>query len=345
MNDSKKVDVLNFLLIWITLAISYSIPFELFLFSYAVLGPLHYLTEINWLEKKNYFLKNKTDKKIYLIAVIVLISITTVTLLITEMEKWEFSKQFHQYIFQSPISLPLATFIKWSYSAIFIGFLFSIIYFITERWKNRILLACISIITTILFFRFPLFTIWFGTFLPTIIHVFLFTTLFMWSGAKRSKSGWGYLNVISMFIVILVIINKKIIINSDSVNYTAIETLITSNFHHVNFIINKLLGTTAGNEWDVLSPNVWKVQVFITFAYTYHYLNWFSKTTVINWHKVDRKKMKITFVFWIVSVSLFYINYRIGFAALFVLSMLHVILEFPLNVNTAVSIIQPTKDK
>ena len=41
--------------------IAFIIPFELFLFAYAVLGPLHYLTEISWLHDRGYFTKNKYD--------------------------------------------------------------------------------------------------------------------------------------------------------------------------------------------------------------------------------------------------------------------------------------------
>ena len=44
---------------FLALVLALKIPFELFLFSYAVLGPLHYLTEINWLKERNYFAKNK----------------------------------------------------------------------------------------------------------------------------------------------------------------------------------------------------------------------------------------------------------------------------------------------
>jgi hypothetical protein len=36
-------------------------PFEVFLFAYAVLGPLHYLTEISWLHDRQYFSKGKYD--------------------------------------------------------------------------------------------------------------------------------------------------------------------------------------------------------------------------------------------------------------------------------------------
>ena len=44
-----------------SLVIAFSLPFWLFLFSYAVLGPLHYLTEISWLRKKNFFTTGKYD--------------------------------------------------------------------------------------------------------------------------------------------------------------------------------------------------------------------------------------------------------------------------------------------
>ena len=59
--DSKKIDILNIGLIILSLAIAIKIPFKLFLIVYAVLGPLHYLTEINWLDKKNYFMAAKKN--------------------------------------------------------------------------------------------------------------------------------------------------------------------------------------------------------------------------------------------------------------------------------------------
>lgn len=343
MTDSKKIDIANFILIWITLYISFVIPFELFLFSYAVLGPLHYLTEINWLEKQNYFLKNSTDKRSYLVAVFVVITIISLSFLIQELGKWDISKPLQTIIFQSKVSTPLNIVMQWSYSALFIGFIFSIACHLTSSWINRLLLISISTILTILFFKYPFFTIWFGIFLPTIIHVFVFTIIFMWAGAKKAKSGWGYVNVLSMIFILVIIANKKIIVVPNTVNMSAINTFIASNFHQVNFSLNKLLGLSKENKWNYFSPNVWKVQVFIAFAYTYHFLNWFSKTSVINWHKVGRKKMIITIVLWIISITLYYINYRIGFAALFILSILHVILEFPLNITSIVSLMRPIK--
>lgn len=40
---------------------AFILPFEVFLVSYAVLGPLHYLTEISWLHDREYFLAGKRD--------------------------------------------------------------------------------------------------------------------------------------------------------------------------------------------------------------------------------------------------------------------------------------------
>jgi hypothetical protein len=41
------------------IALAFNVPFGLFIFSYVLLGPLHYLTEINWLREKSYFVKNR----------------------------------------------------------------------------------------------------------------------------------------------------------------------------------------------------------------------------------------------------------------------------------------------
>ncbi len=55
--DTKKIDLLNVFLVITSFLLAVSLPFKLFLFSYAILGPLHYLTEIQWLEGRSFFLK------------------------------------------------------------------------------------------------------------------------------------------------------------------------------------------------------------------------------------------------------------------------------------------------
>jgi hypothetical protein len=77
---------------------------------------------------------------------------------------------------------------------------------------------------------------------------------------------------------------------------------------------------------------------FIAFAYTYHYLNWFSKTSVIKWHQVPKKRLIIIGSLWAISIGFYLYNYMWGFNILFLLSFLHVFLEFPLNHITFIGI-------
>ena len=70
---------------------------------------------------------------------------------------------------------------------------------------------------------------------------------------------------------------------------------------------------------------------FIAFAYTYHYLNWFSKTSIIRWHQVNRSRLIGIVALWLLAVGLYGFDYRVGFIALYTLSFMHVFLEFPLN--------------
>ena len=84
---------------------------------------------------------------------------------------------------------------------------------------------------------------------------------------------------------------------------------------------------------------------FIAFAYTYHYLNWFSKTSIIQWHKINTKKLIVLIIIWIFSVVLYYINYKLGFIVLLTLSFLHVFIEFPLNIISIREIFSELKNR
>src|SRR5947207_16007393 len=49
------VECINVGLMLLALIVASAIPFELFLFAYAVLGPLHYASEISWLFDRRFF--------------------------------------------------------------------------------------------------------------------------------------------------------------------------------------------------------------------------------------------------------------------------------------------------
>src|SRR5438105_10318502 len=59
--STDQINILNIGLMIISAALAFVWPFYLFLVAYAVLGPLHYLTEISWLHDRNYYTSRKGD--------------------------------------------------------------------------------------------------------------------------------------------------------------------------------------------------------------------------------------------------------------------------------------------
>ena len=84
---THAIDVLNFFLIWITLVLALSWPYQLFLFSYIVIGPWHYLTEINWLDKQKYFLRPK-DGRVFAWSMVALVLALSAASRFSETGKW-----------------------------------------------------------------------------------------------------------------------------------------------------------------------------------------------------------------------------------------------------------------
>ncbi len=323
---TKQVDILNIGLIFTSLFLAFQIPFKLFLFSYAVLGPLHYLTEINWLNKKNYFVKN--PKWIcFLFALTVLICLPV---LLTEVLKIDFFKGLTNLINNSS---ELRGISKWSANFLFIGIVSSISFVMfKETWKV-ILSILITTVVAYLLMTVPLYITIIGIFIPTIIHVFVFTAIFILFGAIKSKSKMGYLTVVLMFLSALIIAKANVNPRDFILSEATKQNFNSSTFSFVNISIAKFLGLVSENtNYSLISVVGVKIQIFIAFAYTYHYLNWFSKTSIIKWHQVNKKQFIIIAVIWALSVTLYYYNYRLGFIALLFLSMLHVFYEFPLNI-------------
>jgi hypothetical protein len=106
-----------------------------------------------------------------------------------------------------------------------------------------------------------------------------------------------------------------------------------NNLLFLNAKISETMGLSEAGSLAFEGNVFIKIQIFIAFAYTYHYLNWFSKTSVIGWHKKLTQKRSITIaLLWIGSVALYMYHYKIGFTLLLFLSFVHVFMEFPLNV-------------
>ncbi len=180
-----------------------------------------------------------------------------------------------------------------------------------------------------------LFAIW----LPTIIHVYLFTGAFILAGALKTRSKSGILSV--LFFIVCAITFFIYTPENFGMQVTEYGKKAYAYFKILNTSLYSAFGfgdLKNNDESLFFSAKAVAVMRFIAFAYTYHYLNWFSKTTVIKWNQISKKRMLIIISLWILSVALYLFSYKIGFYALFLLSMLHVFFEFPLNHQTFMGI-------
>ncbi len=276
------------------------LPIETFLIAYAVLGPLHYLTEINWLNNKNFFLKTKKESTI-----LILVGILAFLMMAFNFE-----------------SLSLIT-----YTLLWGLFLLPLYFVLGKKHESLFLLLMMGLISWSFFndFLFNFITV----FLFTIIHVYIFTGVFILVGSIRNKSKLGYLSL--MFYILLpmsyfvFLKNVGLFLDNDLQSYkfaigSAIEKLSS-------LFVNKELN--IDNIYN--SIELLMISKFVAFAYTYHYLNWFSKTKVIGWLENNKIKIFAILILWILSVSIYFFDYILGFKILLFLSFMHVVLEFPLN--------------
>lgn len=321
----------------IACAVAFIVPFELFLLAYAVLGPLHYLTEISWLHERKYFSKGKYD--------FVFLSLSAVALFITAyvLGKPDVMKDLGQ----KPIDN--STIRTWSTAFVYVAFLSAFAMILLKSAFHRFI-AVMIIFVSALVTRDGI--IFFSVFLPTLVHVYFFTGLFMLYGALKGRSKSGYM-ACALFLVIplsFIFIHPAPMALTDwgKESYPHFEAL---NMYMLNLWDSQVysMPIRTNDALDTMRFGIYSSEVgiafmrFIAFAYTYHYLNWFSKTTVIKWHAVPKVRLAVIVVLWVAAVGFYYYDYKLGFDVLFLLSFLHVFLEFPLNHVTFLGIITETR--
>lgn len=327
MRNIERLDLANIGLMALSCVLAFLLPFELFLFSYAVLGPLHYLTEIGWLHQKGYYTKGKYD-------FVVLVALACcITLGFFKVTPW-FNDATTNFI----------------YIAFLCGIALAAI-----RDTTLKILALIAIIFSTLFVTdWKYHETFFAIYLPTIIHVFLFTALFMLYGALKNKSMIGILSVCLLFLCA----GLFFLIPAPTARAATLEYLQLSygGFAELNRNLINFFGLANLNPFsaETVSQNIhtifsskegFVIMRFVAFAYTYHYLNWFSKTSVIQWHKVPKPRLYFVLAIWVASVGLYLYDYGVGLKWLFLLSFLHVLLEFPLNYMSISGIFSELKNR
>ena len=302
--DTKSVDRLSIFLMLISAFFAYLLPFQLFLFAYAVLGPLHYLTEIGWLREKRYFTGSKFDPAL---------------------------------LFGGGIALFLISVIPSAGEAVIkiLLWVFCAALLMTVPMSEGKKLSAVGLVALLLAIipSLPPSLVLFAILLPTLIHVYIFTGGFMLYGALKSRGTTGLWALVAYVVipVLLVVL---------SLNASPVVSDYVRNAYAfmapLNQAILSLIHAESGNVAAAVffSSAGIALMKFIAFAYTYHYLNWFSKTKVIKWHLVPKHHLVITLLLWIGAVSLYGYDYQLGMFTLGFLSMLHVLLEFPLNHRT-----------
>lgn len=309
--------------------IAFIVPFELFLFSYAVLGPLHYLTEISWLHKRQYFSPNRNDW--------IWLSILTIIIVFPGIFSYAYMEAGPKDTSGNTIITPaiadmVSFFADINPAVMFLAFSASLIMILVKKTSYRLVSFLLLAIVGYLIRTQDLSVIIFTIFLPTLVHVFLFTGAFILVGALKSNSTSGLMSIL-VFIGCAV---SFFFILPDGAGYQISEYAKQSyevSFRSLNEQIFRsfLQESSPGEETIYYSSTGILITRFIAYAYTYHYLNWFSKTSIIKWHEVSRPQLVAIFALWILAVALYVSNYHTGLMALYFLSFLHVVLEFPLN--------------
>ena len=357
----NQINYINIGLMLLSMMAAFIMPFEVFLFAYAFLGPLHYLTEISWLHDRNYFSKGKYDY-LFLLFVGILITYDYFA------SVYGFHKSFTEAYTEMNLYGKLLTL------ALFGSILFALVESLWIKLLSMLLLFALidrwfapNFLTSDgqLIFKDSTATFTITSLVPTLIHVYLFTGLFMLYGSLKSRNVSGLISVVVFVLVPVVLWNFLQGQTGIPITEYGKEAYYAggTGFWDLNFSLIKefnleqlpmmkdslgrqlyyvtgepAIDREASNAIVYSSKGGILLMRFIAFAYTYHYLNWFSKTEIIRWHQVPKVRFIVIIVLWLTACGLYAYNYSVGLTFLFFLSFCHVLLEFPLNMFSIIGI-------
>jgi hypothetical protein len=309
----ESVERLNAALMIAACLASFVAPFHVFLFAYAVLGPLHYLTEISWLHDRDYFAPRRSPRRWWL----VLVGLAMAVLL-------------YGYVANDLLKRPVAPTLE--IGMVYLVFATAAFLVYVRHPVNAAALVVVVIAALALLNDARGYAL-LAYFIVTIVHVLLFTAAFVLHGALRRKSraALASLAVFGACIASFFLIRRPAMVETSA----TLREMYTF-FQPLNEQLMVLFGFDARSVYD--SSGGVAVMRLICFAYTYHYLNWFSKTSIIRWHEVSRPRAAVIALVWAAALAVYLYDYSTGLSMLYVLSLLHVLLEFPLNHQTFVGI-------
>lgn len=308
--EVDAINYINIVLMVASVVIAAYVPFETFLIAYAVMGPLHYLTEISWLHDRRYFTAGAWDW-VPLVAAAVLAAVGATL--------------------QSDATIGISSF---ALGALFVGAAGMVF---ARSGYRRMGVVILALIVGYLASTWQPLIVLFTAFLPTLLHVYFFTGLFLLHGALKGRTFSGLLSLVVFIAAPFVCMFGVSTPEGYSPSLYVLEA--ASPFNALGWVTLDLFGLP-------LTKDTWLgFMRLMGFAYAYHYLNWFSKTRIINWHQVSRARLSGILVVYLAALALYGFNYRWGFVALMTLSFAHVMLELPLNFRTASGVVVEVKER
>jgi hypothetical protein len=283
-----RADVVHLGLMLLALGLAYLLPFELLLIAYAVLGPAHYLTEISWLHDRQYFLSAKPIAMLLAAVAVAAVSVSN-----------------------APDS-GLLIWIAFVGAALSIG---------GVSWTQRGVLLAVLVAVTVALVTGRDFVAVSAVLLPTLVHVSVFTLVFMMLGAYRS----GSRSQMALVLVYLAVVALILLVPPGPIPRSM--PLAQVGYHYFGGVAPALgqVLHVPDLTFDSRSTGL------LSFVYTYHYLNWFIKADVIGWRRIPARRLAAIVVLSVAATGLYFYDYAMGFTVLLALSLLHVVLEFPLN--------------
>ncbi|MGB4101651.1 MAG: hypothetical protein WBK91_07085 [Alphaproteobacteria bacterium] len=278
-------DFLHVALIGAIAAVAHYFPYHLLMFSYAVLGPIHYFTQMTWLHDRSYFVAGRWFVPLFVLLTLgVLLSGN-----------------------HAIAGLILMT-----------AFLIAAGAVITEDWRWRAAIVIAGFLVILLVGHGEA-VLAIAMILPTIAHVFLFTAILLWNSAAQERNLGKFLAFAAL------------ILGAGSfflpLNEMAAQDLtITKFFKPTVDYLQLTFGLTDGAQAKLFG--------LLGFTFTYHYLYWLDKVALIKIQHIPRHRLAGIGLFYLIALASYAYDYDVGFYLLAFPSVLHVLLEFPLNVRS-----------
>jgi len=300
----RKSDWADFASLLLSAVAAAFAPLQVFLFAYIFLGPIHYLTEMAWLRKKEfYFREGLVSARIYMV-----LAVATAAMVLLQFVT---HRDFSFWIIAPLLLVSLSVWLR-----------------------NRFALLAVAMVGLALAILVRPWVYFIAMIVPTLVHVYFFMGIFMISGAfRKTTAGFAkWVNPALLVVLPLLLLSLNMHyaqpgefwLHSEAVSFGNMHRHLIHDLHHTMQVNDTLLG-------DRFMAALLRV---FAFAYLFHYLNWFAKTELLQWHKISGRTWATVATLYVAAIGVYLWNVRIGYIVVNFLGMMHVLLEFPLNWHT-----------